>query len=177
MSGVHNPENRTARKRRSRFRFSGTPNILLDFTDGSQSSLRIPPSGIVPESGARQTQRDFEDLPATYDIGDNLERVLGDSTLEICSEDPDSHLPRSGEITFPALHEAFEEEPIERDERICTGDLDEAQEFNALAPLPATDSHLRIGNWRVLWGIIMTSGTGKLTKQQYHCMRIIADTF
>ncbi len=32
-------------------------------------------------------------------------------------------------------------------------------------------------NWRVIWGLIMTNGSLKLTKEQYQSMRLIADTF
>ncbi len=35
----------------------------------------------------------------------------------------------------------------------------------------------KICNWRVLWGIFMTNGSQRLTKQRYQSMRTIADAF
>ncbi len=36
---------------------------------------------------------------------------------------------------------------------------------------------LKISDWRVLWGLLMTTGSQKLTKVQYQSMRVIADAF
>ncbi len=35
---------------------------------------------------------------------------------------------------------------------------------------------LKIGNWRVLWGLLMTTGSYKMTRLQYHAMRTLANT-
>ncbi len=36
---------------------------------------------------------------------------------------------------------------------------------------------LAINSWQVIWGLILTNGSLKVTKAQYQSMRMIADTF
>ncbi len=54
-------------------------------------------------------------------------------------------------------------------------DSPRAQQEQILSVSEAS-SVLRISNWRILWGLLVTNGSQKLTKVQYQAMRTISDT-
>ncbi len=102
---------------------------------------------------------------------------------------PDAQVPveqkedvedRSGSL-YAAAHprsDLFEEEPLQKDtvidvvENCAQWSMNEGE----LPPceVPRTVS-IKIPNWKVLWGVLMTNGSHKLAKLQHQSMRLIAE--
>ncbi len=76
----------------------------------------------------------------------------------------------------------FDDEPVydedETQELTTETDFDGDHAASAMAQSTAQGQvDLKVNNWRVLWGLLLTSGSQKPTKFRYQSMRMIADTF
>ncbi len=56
-------------------------------------------------------------------------------------------------------------------------DIDATNDGGSGSSIAVENVCVKICNWQVLWGILMTCGTRKLTKLQYQSMRIISEAF
>ncbi len=102
---------------------------------------------------------------------------------------PDAQVPveqeedvqdRSGS-NYAAAHprsDLFEEEPLQEDtvidvvENGAQWSMNEGELLPCEAPRTVS---INIPNWKVLWGVLMTNGSHRLTKLHYQSMRLIAE--
>ncbi len=85
-------------------------------------------------------------------------------------ESVQDHMQDDSEHLIPSLQEAGD---VEWRSLIPEAD----DRFSSPSEMTIGNGALYINNWRVLWGLIVTNGSLKLTKHQYQTMPVVADTF
>lgn len=159
------------KKRRSRNRFKALGSICptaKTVPDAPPSSCTSDPDDRAGTGCALSTETgsplplpqldDAGETPATrsdrHDV--SAPAFLGDNLFGTQENEPETDI---------AVRQQFEIEPAPN----CTEDTS--------AIFSEETDPMSISNWKVLWGLLVTLGTLKMTKQMYQAMRTVADTF
>ncbi len=141
-----------------------------------ENTLQSPSASPIPR---KVTDNEHCDLLLQDEV--EIDLTMCDRLLEAFDDEPEEDQTDANEqISSTSSHSAynfdsadFEAVPYEQGHVQNERDIT-PQDF---APSrKAKSALLKISSWRVLWGILVTTGSLKLTKGQYQAMRIIADT-
>ncbi len=168
------------RKRRSRYRFSAVQ--IPTCTPIIQGSL----SGTTPAAD----QDAEEEFPAEYIEGDALgEGIASVCTTEVAAERENAEY--ASDCPSDKASNEFQDEPEEDDllhenppqeEEVMDLTSSEVANHTGREVFPRDCDgkkgvSLKFKSWKVLWGLLVSSGSTKLTRFQYQAMRMVCDAF
>ncbi len=130
---------------------------VADSSTSVYSSLCI--DGDHAENSVRISDCDDLHIGPSYPEQLSANTFIGEPALDICDDDNRNRFEPSPELSGRLLLPETDDQPQNSTDFASNGHV------------------LSISNWRVLWGLLVTNGSLKLTKCQYQTMRVIADTF
>lgn len=144
--------------------------------DGMQEDLNFHGQFSIYSRAMYSDERDtemFEDEPSDGDEH-NVLQIAG----AVMTESPEA-LEHFLSMECLSNSDRQTSQDVDLDGSVSAGDRAHGAHSRLENQVDVTESSsvtLRITNWRVLWGLLVTNGSLKMTKGQYQAMRIIADS-